>query len=105
MYELPQGYKLKHKPKIIKGKRYNEVYTCIKVPPKYKLTLEDIDYINHECIKPETPIYLKRNTSGGVYINEFDVTKKKIDVKKFVENVPNNFLKIMSKFNEENKSG
>lgn len=98
MYELPNGYKLKHKPKIIKGKRYNEVYTCIKVPPKYKLTLEDIDYINHECIKPEDGLRLTKNKSGGIYVNDFDVTKKKIDAKKFVENVPRKFQAVMRKW-------
>ena len=51
-YDLPQGYTLKHKPKISKGTIYHEATVSLKVPARYnKFTHEDIDIINRDFIK------------------------------------------------------
>jgi hypothetical protein len=101
MFDLPRGYKLKRQPKLIEGSEYNEVYVSIKVPAKYKFTDKDIFSINHEVIKPEDGLSITQNKSGGVYVNDFDVTKKKIDLKKFVEAVPRKFTTAIRKFNND----
>jgi len=100
MYELPRGYKLKRKPEEKKGKRYNEVYICMKVPAKYKLSDEDIEYINIECIKPEDCFRLTKNKSGNVYANAFDVSEKKINTQKIVEGLPRRFTNVVKKFRD-----
>ena len=106
MMELPRGYKVEGKSLNLdnkKNKEWKEITVSLKVPSKYDiLTLEDVDYINQECIKTEDCLYLNKSIDGRVYVVAFDVVKKKINEKKFIEEIPKRFQKAMRKFKEMN---
>lgn len=95
MIELPRGYKLKKRKKN-SSENYHEVYVSLQVPPKYNdLTLEDVEYINDNCIQPIDCIFLGKMPRGRIYVVAFDVQTKKIDIDKFIENIPERFRRII----------
>lgn len=101
MFELPRGYRLVEKKKS-SGKVWHEVLVKLNTPKKYRtLSKEDVDYINLHCIKTEDCIFFTKGVRGHVYVTAFDVQKRKIDIEKFIEGVPERFTRILRKWKQE----